>query len=284
MKQNEDNLYGIDVDKAWDNLYARLEKEHLLTDETTAYSSYRKRRIFLQQVVAVAAICVGVIFAIFYFSRDNNPSLLSLQNKENSGTLVTTLEDGSTVYLASKASISYPSVFAKNQRKVKLDGNALFYVTKNAKRPFVVEANGMTIEVVGTIFAVQSSPDNPFELAVKEGKVNVYSNNDQTRIPVNAGESVQLNKSGLCKSEIINSMIFNRFTDKMCFKDEKLNNIIHSINTIYGSPTIITEKSLNNRTLTVTFENNSVETMAELICDALNLKQVNKQDTIFIRK
>ena len=284
MKQNENKIHRIDVDKAWDTLYTRLEKEHLLTDETTAYLSHRKRRIFLQQVAAVAAICAGVIFTIFYFSRSDGQSLLSMQNKENSGTLVATLEDGSTVYLASGASISYPAAFAKDQRKVKLNGNALFYVTKNAKRPFVVEANGMTIEVVGTIFAVQSSPGSPFELSVKEGKVNVHSKNDQTPIPVNAGESVQLNKNGLCKSEIKNSLIFSRFTDKMCFKDEKLNNIVHAINTVYGSPAIIADKSLNNRTLTVTFENDSIEAMTELICMALNLEQINKQDTIFIRK
>ena len=282
MEQIKDNINRIDVDKAWNFLYARLEKEHLLTDETE-YSFYQKQKIPLKWMTVAAAICIGFFFSVFYFSQDKNDSLLVLQNKENSGTLVATLEDGSTVYLAPNASISYPAAFAVSQRKIELNGNALFCVTKDKKRPFVVETNEITIEVVGTIFAVQSSPCNSFELSVKEGKVNVHSKNSQTGLPVEAGEIIRLNTGGLSKTGITNFQVFNYFTDKMCFKDEKLNNIVHAINTIYGSPAIIAEESLNNRTLTVTFENNSVETMTELICMALNLNQINKQDTIFIR-
>jgi len=283
MKRNEDNIRLINVDKAWDSLYARLEKERLLTDKKE-YSPFRKRRIFLQRVAAVAAICVGIIFSVIYFSQDKNDSLLVLQNKENVGILVATLEDGSMVYLAPGTSISYPVVFTANQRKVELSGNALFNVTKDKQRPFIVETDGITIEVVGTIFAVQSSAENLFELFVKEGKVNVHSKKNQACISVEAGETVQLNRGGLNKSGITDFRTFNRYADKMCFKDEKLNNIVHAINAVCGTPTIITEESLNNRILTVTFENNSVESMTELICLALNLERVNKQDTIFIRK
>jgi ferric-dicitrate binding protein FerR (iron transport regulator) len=284
MKQSiNDNANWIDVDQAWITLYTRLEKENLLPVKTDCSSS-RKRKIPLQWMAVAAAFCVGLIISVFYFSQDKDHSQVFLQNKENSGTLVATLDDGSTVYLAPNASISCPAAFAPHQRKVKLNGNALFYVTKDEKRPFVVETNEkITIEVAGTIFAVQSSLDKPFELSVKQGKVNVHTGNNQTRISVEAGETVRLNTGELTKSGIANLQVFNRFTDKMCFKDEKLNNIIQAINTIYGFPAIIAEKSLNNRTLTVTFDNNSVENMAELICLALNLEQINKQDTLFIR-
>lgn len=284
MNQIKDNTSRIDVDKAWSSLYARLENDRLLTGKTE-YSFYRKRKIPIQWITVAAAICAGVIFSIFYFSHNKDNSLLTLQNKENSGTLVATLEDGSTVYLASNASISYPSAFATSRREVKLTGNALFCITKDEKRPFVIETDEkITIEVVGTIFAVESSPGNPFELSVKQGKVNVHAKDNSRVVPVEAGETVRLNTSGLSKSRTANFHTFDHFTDKICFKDEKLNNVVHAINTIYGYPTIVNEESLNNRILTVTFENNSVETMAELICLALNLEQANKQDSIFIRQ
>ncbi|MDR0232408.1 MAG: FecR domain-containing protein [Dysgonamonadaceae bacterium] len=283
MKQNKENTFPIDVDKAWNTLHARLEEEQLLPDEVK-YLSLQKRKMIFRRVAAAATI-LGFMVSIFNILHSrNDDSLLSLQNTESSGVLVVTLEDGSTVYLSANASISYPAAFEEDQRKVELNGDALFCVTKDANRPFIVEANGITVEVVGTVFAVQSSLDNSFELLVKEGKVNVHSKNNQTRIPVVAGETVQLNKSGLNKSGITNFRIFDRYTDKMCFKDEKLNNIVRAINIAYGTPTIIADESLNNRTLTVAFENNSVENMMELICSALNLKQINKQDTIFIRK
>ena len=282
MKQNKDKAYQIDIDKAWDVLYSRLEKDQLLTG-VPKRSSNKKRILFFQRAVAVAAVCIGIIFAGFYFSQRKNPSQVFLQNTDHSETWVTTLADGSIVYLTSQASIAYPAAFAKDQREVELNGNALFYVTKDENRPFVVKTNGVTIEVVGTIFAVQSSLDNPFELFVKQGKVNVHAKDERSSVPVEAGETVQLTKNGLSKSGITNIQVFSRFTDKMCFKDEKLNHIVHAINTIYGSPALISDESLNNRTLTVTFDHDSVETMAELICLALNLEQIQKQDTIFIR-
>jgi len=284
MKQNKNNTYPIDVDKAWNILYAKLENDRLLPDET-AVSSQQKRKLYLQWTAVAATVCIGIILSVFYFSQSKEHSLLVLQNKEKSGTLVTTLSDGSVVYLAPEASITCPSVFAENQRKVELNGNALFSVTKNEKRPFVITTNeNITIEVVGTIFAVQSSHGNPFALSVKQGKVNVRSGENSTAVPVEAGETVQLNTGKLSKSGIINPQIFSYFTDKMSFKDEKLYRIVHAINTIQSSPVIVTDKSVNNRTLTVTFENNSVETMAELICMALNLEQINKQDTIYIKQ
>jgi ferric-dicitrate binding protein FerR (iron transport regulator) len=284
MKQNKDNTSRMDVDKAWETLYTRLEKEQLLTGEI-AYSSNRRRKIPLQWMTVAAAICAGFIFSIFYFSQNKDQSMLFLQNMDSSGTLVAIFDDGSTVYLASNATISYPSVFATSQRKVELSGNALFCIAKDENRPFVIEMNEITIEVVGTIFAIQSSPENPFELSVKQGKVNIYSKDEQTGFPVEAGEEiVRLSTGELKKSKITNSQLFNLFTSKMCFKDEKLNNIIHVINTIYGSPVVIADESLNNRTLTVTFENNSVESMTELICMGLDLKQTIEQDTIYIRQ
>ena len=283
MEQNKDNTQKIDVDKAWKNLHSRLEIDGLLPEETE-HSFYRKRKIPLQWIAA-AAVFAGVIFYLFNFPLNKDNSLVFMQNKDSSGTLVVTLEDSSVVYLASNASIAYPAVFAKNQRKVKLNGNALFSVTKNKKRPFIIETSKeVTIEVVGTIFAVQSSPENPFELSVKEGKVNVHSKDDKNVVPLVAGETVQLKTTGLTKFETANFRVFNSFAEKMSFKDEKLNNIVHAINAVCGSPTINADESLNNRTLTVTFENDSVETMSELICMALNLKQINKQDTIFIRQ
>jgi len=279
MKQNEENIYRIDTDKAWNTLYARLEKENLLSDMQP------NRKFPFYRIAVAATVCLGIIFSVFYYSHKNNRSLSVLQNKEKSGALVITLNDGSTVYLAPNASISYPSAFAEDQRKVKLTGNALFCVAKNEKCPFFIETNEkIMIEVVGTIFAVQSYPGNPFELSVKQGKVNVQAVAGQANFPVEAGETARLNPSGLTKSRTGNLMVFSRFTDKMSFKDEKLSNIVHAINAMYGSPAIITDESINNRTLTVTFDNDSVETMSELICLALNLEHVNKQDTIFIRK
>ena len=284
MKENIENVHKIDVDKAWNSLYSRLDNDRLLTGHTENLSRRVRKISFRWAASAAAAVCAGFIFLIFFFPQNKNNSLVFLQNKDNSGALVVTLDDSSVIYLASNASIFYPADFAKNNRKVELDGNALFFVAKDDKHPFIIETKkDITIEVIGTVFTVQSSPENPFELSVKEGKVNVHSKDKKAAIHVEAGETVHLKTTGLTKTGTANPLIFNHFTEKISFKDEKLDNIIHAINTMYGYPAVVADQSLNNRTLTVTFDNESVETMTELICMALNLNQINKQDTIFIK-
>lgn len=92
-------------------------------------------------------------------------------NKETS-TLVTTLEDGSIVYLGGRLCYNIPSIFT-GKREVKLQGNALFDVVGSRSRPFLIETDLVRIEVLGTAFNVKSDELRPFELSVQRGRVKV---------------------------------------------------------------------------------------------------------------
>lgn len=52
--------------------------------------------------------------------------------------------------LNSNTKFSYPSVFATNNRKVKLDGEAYFEVSANKNKPFYVHTSKGEIKVLGT--------------------------------------------------------------------------------------------------------------------------------------
>ena len=66
------------------------------------------------------------------------------------------LGDGTIVWLNSASSISYPVAFRGNERRVKISGEAYFEVAKNPKMPFIVEANGTEVKVLGTHFNVSA--------------------------------------------------------------------------------------------------------------------------------
>ena len=59
-----------------------------------------------------------------------------------------------------------------------------------------------------------------------------------------------------------------------------LGNILRVINSQNPGIRLETTPELQNRTLTVTFSNDTPEDMAELICLALNLKKTEKNNTI----
>ncbi len=82
-----------------------------------------------------------------------------------------TLPDGSVVRLNSGATVE--EAFVPQERRVVLvQGEAHFNVAKDAARPFIVDAGGVTVRAVGTSFNVIRGPEQVTVL-VTEGKVSV---------------------------------------------------------------------------------------------------------------
>jgi len=85
-----------------------------------------------------------------------------------------TLPDGTKVWLNAGSSLKYPMSFAKNERRVSLEGEAFFEVTKDSARPFKVLSKGQEIEVLGTAFNVNDYPDNTvIKTTLVNGKVKL---------------------------------------------------------------------------------------------------------------
>jgi transmembrane sensor len=84
------------------------------------------------------------------------------------------LADGTRVWLNAASSLTYPVAFKGNKRIVTLTGEAYFDVAKNAAKPFYVQTNTQTVQVLGTHFNINSYTD---EQAVKttllEGSVKI---------------------------------------------------------------------------------------------------------------
>lgn len=268
------------TDQAWNKLYNRLDKDGLLADANRRCPLYP---LVLKWGAAAAIVVFCIYFSFSYFAKDNvvERDLLTQQNNE-AGTLVTALEDGSIVYLDGKTSLQYPKHFSSDIREVSLRGNALFDVTGNRARPFIIETREVKIEVLSTAFNVKSNNSVPFELSVQRGKVKVTVKESGQDVYVKAGETVTLFSQGLHLSDITDHGQFNRYTKNMRFKDERLSDILRAINLRGQTIQIQTSPELGKRKLTVSFSDNTPEAMTELICMALNLKYTCEKNTIII--
>jgi transmembrane sensor len=82
------------------------------------------------------------------------------------------LSDGSVVSLNTNSEIVVR--YSKSQRNIELiRGEALFDVAKNKDRPFVVKTGTTQVRAVGTSFSVKVLPDQPVQVLVREGVVEV---------------------------------------------------------------------------------------------------------------
>lgn len=88
-----------------------------------------------------------------------------------------TLPDGTKVWLNSLSSISFPSRFEGETRKVILEGEGYFEVVKDKKK-FIVETPRQVIEVLGTKFNVSAYPeDSMHKTSLLEGSVALSGTN-----------------------------------------------------------------------------------------------------------
>jgi len=95
------------------------------------------------------------------------------------------LSDGTKVDLNAGSSLKYPVSFVEGEKRhVFLKGEGFFNVTKDKKHPFIVTANEIDIEVLGTQFNVSSyKEDQGINTVLVEGAINVYSyENTKTKV------------------------------------------------------------------------------------------------------
>ncbi len=97
-----------------------------------------------------------------------------------------TLADGSSVWLNAKTELEYPAVFTGKSRSIRIDGEAMFDVTHDEDRPFIVETFACDVQVLGTNFnVIAEEKKGRFSTALFEGCVSIRNRSNEERIILN---------------------------------------------------------------------------------------------------
>ncbi|WP_075557133.1 FecR family protein [Parabacteroides timonensis] len=92
------------------------------------------------------------------------------------------LPDSTIVWLNGNSYIRYPEVFDENTRQIELIGEAFFDVTENKEKPFIVNLEGMHVQVLGTEFNILADANSGvIETTLIEGSVALF--NEQNSSP-----------------------------------------------------------------------------------------------------
>jgi ferric-dicitrate binding protein FerR (iron transport regulator) len=106
------------------------------------------------------------------------------------------LADGTEVWLNAESRLYYPSQFRDSERVVFLEGEAYFKVSRDEKRPFVVNTGELRTHVLGTQFNVKSYSGNPQHITLVEGSVRVNHLSTNEGVYLKPGQDVCLNPEG----------------------------------------------------------------------------------------
>ena len=125
-----------------------------------------------------------------------------------------TLPDGTSVELNSGSTLEYPAVFARGERRVRVEGEAMFDVAKVADKPFYVETFAYDVKVLGTRFNVESDEDRGvFSTALMEGSVAILDKHDNRITELEPDQVVTLTDGRLIKRHEENIGSRYRWTD-----------------------------------------------------------------------
>ncbi|RAV29642.1 FecR family protein [Sinomicrobium soli] len=150
------------------------------------------------------------------------------------------LADGTKVWLNSGSVLTYPSRFSKKRREVYLEGQAVFDVSHDAKKPFYVLSAGQVVKVLGTIFDVRSYPDEDFSRTVlKSGSVEitypeVSTEHSTVRITPNTLAMFDKTSGDVARMDVDADSYMSWREGVFVFENEKVEEIAKTISRYYG--------------------------------------------------
>ena len=161
----------------------------------------------------------------------NNRLVYHTLSVPKSGTYRLVLADGTKVWLNSLSEIQFPVQFNAKQRSVKLTGEAYFEVAHDPSKPFRVEVNDQTVEVLGTHFNVNSY-DGHMKTTLLEGRVKV-SNSFTQKFLAPGQEAHVLDKEIHVKTGDLKKVLAWR-DNEFYFKNEPMSEVLKDISRWYG--------------------------------------------------
>lgn len=314
-----------DEQKLIDDWYASIESEHKLSltseEETELKNRYwrnvnehiqskkfRARRHFLFSwpMAAVAAsllFAVGVFFylqprettkPIVSISHEGiNPSMKVVHNQGIDPSHVN-LPDGSQIMLNPGGKISFIETFDKAKREIFLEGEAFFEVAHDANRPFFVYTNEVTTKVLGTSFTIRALPqDKNITVAVKSGKVSVYTHQDVSKERSKPSETIltpnqqivynrERNKVSRMLVSVPQIIKPKEEIRRLRFEEASVSEIFTALEEIYGVDIVFDEKLLAACTLTTSISDGTIYNRLDIICKAISATYTVEETQIVV--
>jgi len=260
----------INIDNEWAMMESMLPAEE--DDKVISISPLMKTVRWGSRIAAILLIAIVPLYFLYQYL--DKPDMLAVMSGNE--VVETILPDGSVVSLNMNSSLEYPEEFDGDLREVKFTGEAYFNVAHDQSKPFIIASNGVRVKVLGTSFNVNTRKSNgETEVILVEGSVKVYYKDfEKEAIKLVPGEKAMVHKSEktitVHRNEDPNFMAWK--TRLMIFIDEPLDEVIEILNQVYGSKLSLANENLRNCRLTATFENQSLESVLEVISSTLALE------------
>ncbi|MCC8153119.1 MAG: FecR family protein [Tannerellaceae bacterium] len=204
-----------------------------------------------------AAIIIFIITLNFlnsgkkpFNTSDNSVEWLSIINTSVDSVKNIVLPDGSRVWLAESATLTYPVTFPGTGREVFLDGEAYFEIEKDSSISFVVKTDANQIRVVGTSFSVNTHYEGTInEVILTSGTVQLQRLDGIGLINLHPGQKALYSKES--NTVEINEVDLSQLTawkyGLITLSNSSIENILKCLKETYHTSIQMDTSTLQNR-------------------------------------
>jgi ferric-dicitrate binding protein FerR (iron transport regulator) len=145
-----------------------------------------------------------------------------------------TLADGTTVWLNAKTRLSFPTYFSGVERRVELNGEAYFDVTRDESMKFIVQTEHYQVNVLGTEFNVKAyQQDHQFETALVKGSVEIFSGQTGEKLRLTPEHRAYIENGQLVQAALPNHDHFLWKEGIIAFEKESVKDIFDKLQLYY---------------------------------------------------
>lgn len=283
--ENTFSELSLDIQmRMYENIHNKLNNSLTLTDVSP---TSKRNHIIPNFVRYIAAVCIILLvgFSSYYIAQEKAFSSKEFVVSVDKGQKATlTLPDGTLVSLNSASKIKYDNSYNRKQRRIILEGEAYFEVAKDKDRPFIVTANNIDVEALGTSFNVKSySTEGNITVTLVEGKLRVSNDISETFLKPNERLVYDKRTESFDKKNTYDvSNVAAWRNNELAFYGETLEDIGHVLSRIYNIDIVFTSESAKHYSFSGVIRNNSLNNVMEIISMTAPIKYKVYKDTIEI--
>lgn len=235
-------------------------------------------------IFIVALTIGGGIFKTVESTQKNHVETIAVESGNSIRQIV--LPDSSKVWLNKNSRLTYASAFIQKERKVQLEGEAYFEVSKNKKVPFIVDNKLMQVKVLGTTFNLKCTQGSPTASATLiEGVIEVKGNNHEGRITLSPGQSAEINSATrrLTVRQVNARMRGIWRKGLIPFEEANLNDIALTLEKYYPVKIILADDiDLQNTYSGVLKQMNNIESVLKSLKNSIPIEYRIEQNKVYI--
>lgn len=294
-KENRDKLFALEESFHLGNLERYSEPtfldraERKMKARIDAYEKERARVHYIKRSMQYAAtllvLIVGAFAAKYLVSSNITDPTITIAY--NGAVREFTLPDGTKVWLNENAVLKYPKEFTNDSRKVSLQGEAYFEVTKDKARPFTVSTDAMQVKVLGTKFNVRSDKGSALaEATLVEGEVEVTGNKSEGQIILSPGQKAELNtQTGrLCVKQVNAKLDAVWRDDLIPFEKATITEIASTLERFYNVKIILSSDVNNNTYSGVLKKRESIDSVLNSLKNSIPITYKKSGHKVYIHQ